>query len=65
MKKHHPLNTSFEPILQEDEQKTQDKEVESYDTVLDQIVGEEDAQENVEAEYEGWTEEELDDKPPL
>ncbi|MBQ0140169.1 MAG: hypothetical protein KBT36_12855 [Kurthia sp.] len=65
MKKHDPQNTSFEQILQGDEKKVYDKEQESYDTVLDEVVGDENTEENVEAEYEGWTERELDDKPPL
>lgn len=65
MKKHNPENTSFERILQGDDNKVYDKEAESYDTVLDTVIGEEDTEENVEAEYEGWTERDLDDKPPL
>lgn len=40
-----------------------DKQSESYDTVLDEVV--EDDLENAEAEYEGVSEEELDDEPPL
>lgn len=65
MKKHDPENTSFEPILQDDENRVYDKEEESFDTVLDTVVGQEETDENVESDYEGWTERELDDKPPL
>lgn len=65
LKKHNPQNTSEEGILKDDENFVYDKEPESYDTVLDEITGNEEEEENVEAEYEGYTEEELDDEPPL
>lgn len=65
MKKHDPQNTSEEAILRDDEQFVYDKEPESYDTVLDEITGAEEEEENVEAEYEGYSEEALDDEPPL
>lgn len=65
MKKHDPQNTSEEGILKDDESFVYDKEPESYDTVLDEVIGTEDEEENVEADYEGLSEEELDDEPPL
>ncbi|GEK35429.1 hypothetical protein [Kurthia sibirica] len=53
-----------EPILHDDPQRVYDKTPESYDTVLDEVVGGEAKEENAEAEYEGVTPEELDDQPP-
>lgn len=54
-----------EPILKEDSQHVYDKDTELYDTVLDDVVSDEDSEDNVEAEYEGVTEDVLNDNPPL
>lgn len=48
---------------EEAEKFVHDKQPEFYDTVKDEIVG--NKAENVQADYEGVLEEELDDEPPL
>lgn len=50
-----------EPILKENPQRVYDKDTELYDTVL----GDDDSEDNVEAEYEGVSEDVLNDNPPL
>lgn len=54
-----------EPILKENPQRVYDKDTELYDTVLDDVVSDDDSEDNVEAEYEGVSEDVLNDNPPL
>lgn len=42
-----------EPLLKENPQRVYDKDTELYDTVLDDVVNDDDSEDNVEAEYEG------------
>lgn len=54
-----------EPILKENPQRVYDKDTELYDTVLDDVASDDDSEDNVEAEYEGVSEDVLNDNPPL
>lgn len=54
-----------EPILKENPQRVYHKDTELYDTVLDDVVSDDDSEDNVEAEYEGVSEDVLNDNPPL
>lgn len=54
-----------EPLLKENSQRVYDKDTELYDTVLDDVVNDDDSEDNVEAEYEGVSEDVLNDNPPL
>ena len=54
-----------EPLLKENPQREYDKDTELYDTVLDDVVSDDDSEDNVEAEYEGVSEDVLNDNPPL
>lgn len=54
-----------EPLLKENPQGVYDKDTELYDTVLDDVVNDDDSEDNVEAEYEGVSEDVLNDNPPL
>lgn len=54
-----------EPILKENPQRVYDKDTELYDTVLDDVVSDDDSEDNVEAEYEGVSEDVLNDNSPL
>lgn len=50
--------------MKKEEEPMEDQKIESYDTVLDDVI-EEDDEENAEAEYEGVSEDVLNDHPPL
>lgn len=56
---------SEQPSRNNDEELVRDKQPESYDTVLDEVTEYDENDDNVEAEYEGVSQEELEDEPLL